>query len=910
MAIENQGAVLYQNPLRPRYVEDTFPIVYSNDIQGGIHGITSSDYLRANTSPLFLPQSEIPILRRKWGMLVHTYNDNKYYQLYPIKNTDISDDGNWLLLSIGVGSTQWVDSVKAIYNDAPASPSGGDRFIVGLGAAGTFVGQKNKIAVFNALSAGYLYLEPQDRSTLRVESDPYSIYTFLGTSSESGKWSVERQNTVRYIYPTSDNGKTFSFLTGLETTLSGYTNSIYIANFATSNSGTVSISIDGNAYIPVKKVSTNSLIDLSANDFGANVDYMLSYQSGIFQIHLSSAGSGGTIGPAEPGDDTYTDGLYTDFTESTPIGTAIDRFNEILKSLVPAPAPDLSSWSVSPQSQFVNGNVSYNSSTPGLSAYPGQSIGDSYNKLNYQLGITSKVSQPNTGTVYYQDITGVLNSGVNGSSLGSYASFSFGNGVTGSVVLYINGESAASVDLATDYGARDTTSGDTLSGFKLTAATNSRFSNGTIFDSFWNRTGTYLIKRTDTKLKAGYNFIQIRHILPNSTLTLTQYKFIADNSIDVTSFATPTIQYNVSNTKYLSGIQYFISGNVVYTIVANNVYRNTYYNGADACTFADATPSGETSTIINGNPVEVNVTTNQAFAPSTPQISLQTPTGVGDTATLVATFVIQNNRRKLAGKSTFTTNVKRTVQGAVTSAGFDIIGWFIDTFSSNSTNTLEEFNDEDNRLVNTNTGYDTISSSVPNWSSQSSLLTDSSYRNALQVADGRLLYPSFDFSNPGVSATNPNKNVASRDYRTCDVNTLNSLRATGNRTWTRRFNIGPTSWSVFNMKIFWSNVNWVRTTTAVLSGNNCQLEVKLPGSASKITGWIDAVAPLDNKLDLAIDGRGCRDGDIPSSGGTWVVNLNDKSTSNSQGFVLIRITAGPDWNGYIESITLKGGSLP
>jgi len=901
MSTTQSGAVLYQNPLRPFYVEDDFPIVYSNDIQGGIHGITSSSFL-----------SEIPIRRRQWGMLAHTYNENTYYQLYPFKNTDISDDDNWILLSIGAGSNQWIDSVKGIFNDAPPSPSGGDRFIVGPGAAGTFVGQKNKIAVFNALTAGYSYLEPQNRSTLRVESDPYSIYTFLGTSSQSGEWSVERQNTVRYIYPTSDNGKTFSFLTGAETTLTGYTYSIYIANFATSNSGTVSISIDGNAYIPVKKVSTNSLIDLSANDFGANVDYMLSYQSGVFQIHLSSAGSGGTIGPAEAGDGTYTDGLYTDFTDSTPIGTAIDRFNEILKSLVPAPAPDLSSWSVSPQSQFVNGNVSYNSSTPGLSAYPGQSIGDSYNKLNYQLGITSKVSQTNTGTTYYQDITGVLNSGVNGSSLGSYASFSFGNGVTGSVVLYINGESAASVDLATDYGARDTTSGDTLTGFKLTAATNSRFSNGSIFDSFWNRAGTYLIKRTDSKLKAGYNFIQVSHILPNSTLTLTQYKFIADNSTDLTSYGTPTIQYNVSNTKYLSGIQYFTSGNVVYTIVANNVYRNTYYNGADACTFADETPSpNETSTIFNNRPVVVNVATNQAFAPSTSQISLPTPTGVNSTATLVATFVIQNNRRKLGGKSTFTTNVKRTVQGTVPSGGFDISGWFIDTFSSNSTVLLEEFNDEDYRLVNNNTGYDTISSSAPNWSSQSSLLTDSSYRNALQVADGRLLYPSFDFSDLGVSATNPNKGLSTtRDYRTCDVSTVGSLRAAANRTWTRRFNIGPTSWSVFNMKIFWSNVNWVRTTTTALSGNNCQIEVKLPGVSSKITGWIDAVTPLDPNSDLTIDGRGCLDGDVPASGGTWVVNLNDKSTSNSQGFVLIRITAGPDWNGYIESITLKGGSLP
>ena len=46
-----------------------------------------------------------------------------------------------------------------------------------------------------------------------------------------------------------------------------------------------------------------------------------------------TAGSAGVIGNAEDG--SYTDGLFTDFSPSTPTGTAIDRFNELLKILVP-----------------------------------------------------------------------------------------------------------------------------------------------------------------------------------------------------------------------------------------------------------------------------------------------------------------------------------------------------------------------------------------------------------------------------------------------------------------------------------------------------------------------------------------------------------------------------------------------
>lgn len=48
----------------------------------------------------------------------------------------------------------------------------------------------------------------------------------------------------------------------------------------------------------------------------------------------------GTIGPAEDGD--YSDGIFTDFTKETPIGTAVDRFNEMFLKL--APTPPSSNW--------------------------------------------------------------------------------------------------------------------------------------------------------------------------------------------------------------------------------------------------------------------------------------------------------------------------------------------------------------------------------------------------------------------------------------------------------------------------------------------------------------------------------------------------------------------------------------
>lgn len=57
--------------------------------------------------------------------------------------------------------------------------------------------------------------------------------------------------------------------------------------------------------------------------------------AGTVSLDLTSGSSNIAIGPAEDG--TYTDGIFTDFVPSTPIGTAIDRFNEMLLLLAPTP---------------------------------------------------------------------------------------------------------------------------------------------------------------------------------------------------------------------------------------------------------------------------------------------------------------------------------------------------------------------------------------------------------------------------------------------------------------------------------------------------------------------------------------------------------------------------------------------
>ena len=70
---------------------------------------------------------------------------------------------------------------------------------------------------------------------------------------------------------------------------------------------------------------------------GPNIT-ILNEGSGNFSV-TASLTAGTAIGEAEDGN--YTDGLFEDFAIDTPIGTAVDRFNEVLKALAPAPAPSL-----------------------------------------------------------------------------------------------------------------------------------------------------------------------------------------------------------------------------------------------------------------------------------------------------------------------------------------------------------------------------------------------------------------------------------------------------------------------------------------------------------------------------------------------------------------------------------------
>ena len=172
--------------------------------------------------------------------------------------------------------------------------------------------------------------------------------------------------------------------------------------------------------------------------------------SSLGAITISSTGGGGgdgTIGAAEDG--TYADGLFTDFTSTTPIGTPIDRFNEVLKILAPSPAPDLASIDEN-ITDGVTAKLSFGSSKT-IADYSSSATAAGFSAVDINGTYEVSNSGRNLRIGVYdgtQDITGRLNDNIAASITNgyyAYASGAFGNAETGTLKLEINGNIVHSI---------------------------------------------------------------------------------------------------------------------------------------------------------------------------------------------------------------------------------------------------------------------------------------------------------------------------------------------------------------------------------------------------------------------------------------------------------------------------------
>ncbi|HAO25415.1 MAG TPA: hypothetical protein DCQ49_10070, partial [Methylophaga sp.] len=399
---------------------------------------------------------------------------------------------------------------------------------------------------------------------------------------------------------------------------------------------------------------------------------------------LQSLGSGdvsitGSIGVAEDG--AYTDGLFTDFTESTPVGTAVDRFNEVLKGLAPGAAPNLD-----------DADCADSGTAAALSFGSSQSITGYTNVQPSTLTPTNNLSNRDINTTYSSTTTsndvrvacfagatiinGKLNADVPADG-SNYEQYSFGDGNQGTLKLYVNDNATPvhTTDLSS-FGLGNSLNGNGSGFIDLSAATPGHFSDGSDFSTFQHRTGSYQIVVADQR--NGWNWSRVVHTVGGTDRTCNYVEWVNDPDANALSSAGSAFDtLSMTGEKKLSGARYNTGGTAQYRIRATNAYKNVY----------------STSNIT------FNGTNCSVPAQSFPAIDYASGEDENKVLHITGSATI-NSDPVLNGSITVSTNVPHPLKSSLSSAGSQSIsGILLYNLSNTSTTTSETFRSEVYRLI-------------------------------------------------------------------------------------------------------------------------------------------------------------------------------------------------------------------
>lgn len=278
---QNVGTLI-SAAIRPNDSLDPIASAYASEIKGGLHTVTTAS-----------DRNNIIFERREWGMMCYVQNDNKTYQLsYNYSNTDIMNNANWKEFSgAGGGSgNEWIDSVFSIENTEPASPSNGDRYIIGPSPTGTNWSSltSDLVVQWNTTLSAWEQTIPTEGMSVRVDNMNNAIYKYEGVFP-LGTWDSERQNQIRYISLTTPDGASYS-ATSVPTLDSYSQDVVFLSKFASTNTGlTVSVNINGLGEVEVKKTNNSGLFNFYSGEINTSLIYSLYYDGTYLQLTSPSS---------------------------------------------------------------------------------------------------------------------------------------------------------------------------------------------------------------------------------------------------------------------------------------------------------------------------------------------------------------------------------------------------------------------------------------------------------------------------------------------------------------------------------------------------------------------------------------------------------------------------------------------
>lgn len=639
-------------------------------------------------------------------------------------------------------------------------------------------------------------------------------------------------------------------------------------------------------------MSVNSVTSSTANfsglasGTGASVSSYLALDANNNVILTSSIGSGGgvatgVIGNAEDGD--YTDGLYTDFTPNTPIGTAIDRFNEILKIISPPITPKVQSIDYD-QSNGISAKLSFDDSNP-IANYTASSTQGGFDVTarngiyesetsgsNFKLGIYN--AQTFTGTVNYDVTRNEINSNV------VYVEDSFGQANNGTLKLELNGEVIHSVNLSSFTGAGNPGSGtaDSLtsnSGFIAVSVSASSYDgNGSEWVQYQYRTAKYQIDSGDQN--KGWNYLRVIHTIGATDYASNYIEWVndPDGAAQALSISNERIEDIVTNGSiYLSGVEYNTQITASYKAEINNIYRNVF---------------------PTGTPISFSTTrATQPSAQSVPDL------GVGEDETKVLSITASFNLQGVLYPSQtigLGMNVTHPLKSNLNNSGVATATEFLifDNTPPVSSNTTETFIDEDRRLISGS--YDTQGSLTgADWDST----VDMGGGSAGDHGDGLLQIGTSEFSGRLYSprdADLPNSGDFSA-LANGESGNPNYSGVTGTRTYFRVIE-NVNAYDVYNLAITTTKAGTTFDNSSLGTGN-ANVYIKIPGE----TGWMDISQNFG--YGNITDGDGSlistAANDTDSGNNTHYITFGTASIAAGDSVVL-KIVADATWSGYLSQI--------
>jgi len=693
--------------------------------------------------------------------------------------------------------------------------------------------------------------------------------------------------------------------------------------------------------------STISSGSLTINGPGGNISASAT-SSGLYGFFRS----GSNIGPAE--DSTYTDGLFTDFTHETLIGTPIDRFNEVLKALAPSPAPNLSSLG-DEESTFTSCSVSFGgdfeidgvSNVEVVGNLPALLVSGTFDSTrsfdggeDYRLGINNNISA--------QSISGKLNQaaaedGGSGVTV-NFSASAFGEANVGQLFLYVNtggsdggagtGTPTVSVNLESSNGA---ISADNTNATLTVGATSSGFfPQGTEFTNFTHRTGSYEVKAAAQR--NGMNFFRVIHTSSTFQRSTNYIQFLnaTQSSADIT-FSSDGSPFTGSGTKYLSGVKYHTDGRLDYTGSFSNYYKIVAGLSSTALNIEISGPTNlfEVARLFqSGSNTKVSTGTTSNKASSTP---LQEQ--VGNTHLVPLTFsasisgglaranyyslIVDNNdtTEDLVIRTDLSTVPNNKISGGTNIGTKTYRGLLLDarTIANNGaleTLQSESFVSESYRLRTL--AFDTqgsVTTSGNKWASVANILTSAELN-----LTGLLVMPRWESggeeTNGGGMLAYPDSNTVpeSGDFSSFTNGSSGNpdySGASGNLTYLRAFRNQSTN-DLASFTLFlrsWSSTIDILASGSggtTLQGNDIFLEVKLPGD----TGFLDIGGAAQNSTDdLTADGAPGRLGTLTSIGTSatgFVVQTKNAVSGevvHDDDYIVVKITAA---QGFIRTIRSIG----